>query len=90
VLARSRQRLKNRCEFLVPHHPPMIKNQKPPLKVAVLIKSGRWDLNPGPLTPHASALAGLRHAPKVDGIIVVFYMFGKHKMGFHQGTIPRA
>ena len=25
--------------------------------------SGRWDLNPGPLAPHASALAGLRHAP---------------------------
>ncbi|KUK89739.1 MAG: hypothetical protein XE04_1707 [Marinimicrobia bacterium 46_43] len=27
------------------------------------MKSGRWDSNPGPLTPHASALAGLRHAP---------------------------
>jgi hypothetical protein len=25
--------------------------------------SGRRDLNPGPLAPHASALAGLRHAP---------------------------
>lgn len=25
--------------------------------------SGHWDLNPGPLAPHASALAGLRHAP---------------------------
>ncbi len=28
-----------------------------------ILKSGRWDSNPGPLTPHASALAGLRHAP---------------------------
>jgi hypothetical protein len=28
-----------------------------------LCLSGRWDLNPGPLAPHASALAGLRHAP---------------------------
>ncbi len=27
------------------------------------LQSGRWDLNPGPLAPHASALAGLRHAP---------------------------
>ena len=26
-------------------------------------QSGHWDLNPGPLAPHASALAGLRHAP---------------------------
>jgi hypothetical protein len=25
--------------------------------------SGRRELNPGPLAPHASALAGLRHAP---------------------------
>lgn len=25
--------------------------------------SGRWDLNPGPLAPKASALAGLRYAP---------------------------
>ena len=25
--------------------------------------SGHWDLNPGPLAPHASALAGLRYAP---------------------------
>ena len=25
--------------------------------------SGRWDSNPGPLQPHCSALAGLRHAP---------------------------
>ena len=38
-------------------------NKKPPFKMAVFPKSGRWDLNPGPLTPHASALAGLRHAP---------------------------
>ena len=28
-------------------------------------QSGRWDLNPGPLAPKASALAGLRHAPKL-------------------------
>ena len=28
-----------------------------------LFWSGRRDLNPGPLAPHASALAGLRHAP---------------------------
>ena len=28
-----------------------------------LFVSGRWDLNPGPLEPHSSALAGLRHAP---------------------------
>ena len=26
--------------------------------------SGHWDLNPGPLAPHASAIAGLRHAPR--------------------------
>ena len=32
---------------------------------AVRFQSGRWDLNPGPLAPHASALAGLRHAPLV-------------------------
>ncbi len=25
--------------------------------------SGRWDLNPGPLRPERSALAGLSHAP---------------------------
>jgi hypothetical protein len=31
--------------------------------------SGRWDLNPGPLAPHASALAGLRHAPMLWLII---------------------
>ena len=31
------------------------------------MKSGRWDSNPGPLTPHASALAGLRHAP-ISGV----------------------
>ena len=37
-------------------------NKKPQfeLQTAVHSKSGRWDLNPGPLTPHASALAGLR------------------------------
>lgn len=28
-----------------------------------LDQSGRRELNPGPLAPHASALAGLRHAP---------------------------
>jgi hypothetical protein len=27
--------------------------------------SGRRELNPGPLAPHASALAGLRYAPIV-------------------------
>ncbi len=27
------------------------------------LQSGRRELNPGPLAPHASALAGLRHAP---------------------------
>jgi hypothetical protein len=27
------------------------------------IWSGRRELNPGPLAPHASALAGLRYAP---------------------------
>ena len=29
----------------------------------ILFQSGRRELNPGPLAPHASALAGLRHAP---------------------------
>jgi hypothetical protein len=28
-----------------------------------VVQSGRRELNPGPLAPHASALAGLRHAP---------------------------
>jgi hypothetical protein len=36
--------------------------------------SGRWDLNPGPLAPHASALAGLRHAPYWRK---VFYFTGR-------------
>lgn len=40
-------------------------------------KSGRWDSNPGPLTPHASALAGLRHAPICEIIIAAFIPFGK-------------
>lgn len=31
-----------------------------------LDQSGRRELNPGPLAPHASALAGLRHAPNTD------------------------
>ena len=31
--------------------------------------SGRRELNPGPLAPHASALAGLRHAPIQQHII---------------------
>jgi hypothetical protein len=30
------------------------------------IQSGRKDLNLRPLAPHASALAGLRHAPMTD------------------------
>ncbi len=32
---------------------------------AVFVLSGRRDLNPGPLQPHCSALAKLRHAPYV-------------------------
>ncbi len=38
----------------------------------MLFKSGREDLNLRPLAPHASALAGLRHAPIASGIIVSF------------------
>jgi hypothetical protein len=37
-------------------------NQKTPLFAESFV-SGRRELNPGPLAPHASALAGLRHAP---------------------------
>jgi hypothetical protein len=32
-------------------------------RALILVQSGRRELNPGPLAPHASALAGLRHAP---------------------------
>ena len=32
-------------------------------KFGKLLQSGRRDLNPGPLQPHCSALAWLRHAP---------------------------
>jgi hypothetical protein len=35
------------------------------------LQSGRRELNPGPLAPHASALAGLRYAP-IDGEIIAY------------------
>ena len=41
--------------------------------------SGREDLNLRPLAPHASALAGLRHAPRQGRIIVSFYESGNEK-----------
>ena len=44
-------------------HPPC-KGNADLFRSAISRLSGRRDLNPGPLAPHASALAGLRHAPK--------------------------
>ena len=38
----------------------------------VVFLSGRKDLNLRPLAPHASALAGLRHAPMAVIIAVVY------------------
>ena len=49
-------------------------------KMRSFLKSGRWDSNPGPLTPHASALAGLRHAPISGLIIAAFIGFGKRNL----------
>ena len=37
------------------------------LAMTVVVLSGRRDLNPGPLAPKASALAGLRYAPILGG-----------------------
>ncbi len=39
------------------------RDQKTTDTVVLIYKSGREDLNLRPLAPHASALAGLRHAP---------------------------
>ncbi len=46
--------------------------QKKKTSIWSSFKSGREDLNLRPLAPHASALAGLRHAPIAGGIIVSF------------------
>ena len=35
------------------------------LSIVSGLESGRRELNPGPLAPHASALAGLRYAPVI-------------------------
>jgi hypothetical protein len=50
---------------------------KIPGRIRPGILSGRWDLNPGPLQPHCSALAGLRHAPNSPRIIAYSRMDGK-------------
>jgi hypothetical protein len=47
--------------------------------VSSFFESGRWDLNPGPLAPHASALAGLRHAPIYTLIISHSFYSGNLK-----------
>ena len=60
-----------------------------------LFWSGRRDLNPGPLAPHASALAGLRHAPieaPIDGatriLIQQVYIVNQMVMNFMITTNP--
>ena len=60
-------------------HRPLLGNPVPTKKetlVRVSFESGREDLNLRPLAPHASALAGLRHAPnpaELRGIAGQYY-----------------
>jgi hypothetical protein len=88
------------CEALLAGDPGP-KNQKTPLQVESSV-SGRRELNPGPLAPHASALAGLRHAPpaypwsfvqpRAGGIIALIGESG-NELGFYaraDGTILQA
>jgi hypothetical protein len=79
-LVGAEEGIKDRC----------IRYEKDRPKAVFSFQSGRWDLNPGPLAPHASALAGLRHAPIYlngrpyrsrfcelrGGIIAAFVFFG--------------
>ena len=53
----------------------------------VQLESGREDLNLRPLAPHASALAGLRHAPRQGRIIVSFYESGNTEKDAHDGFL---
>ena len=54
------------------------------LMLELFFQSGRWDLNPGPLAPHASALAGLRYAPIwTSAIIPQISPLGRGRFFFH-------